>query len=53
MRGSRSHTRQAIVLLAAMEHGSTVLAQRQIACKGNEIPAFAPSWTPSASTKTP
>ncbi len=42
VRGSRTATRPAIVRLAAMAHTSEVLAQRQIADKSNEIPAFAP-----------
>ncbi|MGW1544593.1 ISAs1 family transposase [Streptomyces sp. NPDC002309] len=42
VRGSRSGARTAVTLLAAMTHTGEVLAQRQIADKSNEIPAFAP-----------
>jgi predicted transposase YbfD/YdcC len=42
VRGSRTPTRAAVTLLAAMDHTGTVLAQRQIADRSNEIPAFAP-----------
>lgn len=42
VRGSRTSEKRAVVLLAAMDHTGTVLAQRQIADKSNEIPAFAP-----------
>jgi predicted transposase YbfD/YdcC len=42
IRGSRTATSPAIALLAAMTHRGDVLAQRQIAGKSNEIPAFAP-----------
>ncbi|MCZ4117932.1 ISAs1 family transposase [Streptomyces sp. H39-S7] len=42
VRGSRTATTTAIQLLAAMDHHGVVLAQRQIASKSNEIPAFAP-----------
>lgn len=42
VRGSRTATATAIQLLAAMDHHGVVLAQRQIASKSNEIPAFAP-----------
>jgi predicted transposase YbfD/YdcC len=42
VRGSRTTTATAIQLLAAMDHHGVVLAQRQIASKSNEIPAFAP-----------
>ncbi|MET7539617.1 ISAs1 family transposase [Streptomyces sp. NPDC005507] len=42
VRGSRTATTTAIQLLAAMDHHGTVLAQRQVATKSNEIPAFAP-----------
>jgi hypothetical protein len=42
LRGSRTATTPAVTLLAAMTHGGAVLAQRQIADKSNEIPAFAP-----------
>ncbi|MGC4945796.1 ISAs1 family transposase [Streptomyces sp. DT224] len=42
VRGSRTAEKSAVVLLAAMDHTGTVLAQRQIADKSNEIPAFAP-----------
>ncbi|MER8226550.1 ISAs1 family transposase, partial [Streptomyces sp. NPDC094143] len=42
VRGSRTRTTTAIQLLAAMDHHGVVLAQRQIASKSNEIPAFQP-----------
>ncbi|MFK0160837.1 ISAs1 family transposase [Streptomyces sp. NPDC090493] len=42
LRGSRTATTPAVTLLAAMDHTGTVLAQRQVAGKSNEIPAFAP-----------
>lgn len=42
VRGSRTATSPAIALLAAMTHTGDVLAQRQVADKSNEIPAFAP-----------
>lgn len=42
VRGSRTPTTTAIQLLAAMDHHGVVLAQRQIASKSNEIPAFQP-----------
>ena len=42
VRGSRTQTATAIQLLAAMDHHGVVLAQRQIASKSNEIPAFQP-----------
>ncbi|WP_406518174.1 ISAs1 family transposase [Streptomyces sp. NBC_00826] len=42
VRGSRTITSTAIQMLAAMDHHSAVLAQRQVASKSNEIPAFAP-----------
>lgn len=42
VRGSRTATATAIQLLAAMDHHGVVLAQRQIASKSNEIPAFQP-----------
>lgn len=42
VRGSRNAEKTAVVLIAAMDHTGTVLAQRQIADKSNEIPAFAP-----------
>lgn len=41
-RGSRTATTTAAQLLAAMDHHGVVLAQRQIASKSNEIPAFQP-----------
>lgn len=41
-RGSRTATTTAVQLLAAMDHHGVVLAQRQIASKSNEIPAFQP-----------
>jgi predicted transposase YbfD/YdcC len=42
VRGSRTPARPATALLAAMTHDGAVLAQRQVATKSNEIPAFAP-----------
>ncbi len=43
VRGSRTDADKAVYLLAATLHVSqTVIAQRQIAAKSNEIPAFAP-----------
>ncbi|MBB5109935.1 putative transposase YbfD/YdcC, partial [Streptomyces spectabilis] len=42
LRGSRTATTTHGTLLAAMDHTGTVLAQRQVADKSNEIPAFAP-----------
>ncbi|CAN3977462.1 hypothetical protein KPATCC21470_0085 [Kitasatospora purpeofusca] len=42
VRGSRTVTSTAIQLLAAMDHHGVVLAQRQVASRSNEIPAFAP-----------
>jgi predicted transposase YbfD/YdcC len=43
VRGSRTDSKTAIHLLAAALHGSqTVIAQRQVAAKSNEIPAMAP-----------
>ncbi|MEV5777788.1 ISAs1 family transposase [Streptomyces antimycoticus] len=43
VRGSRTDDDKAVYLLAAALHTSqTVIAQRQIAAKSNEIPAFAP-----------
>ncbi|MFC5959737.1 ISAs1 family transposase [Streptomyces pratens] len=42
LRGSRTATSTYVTLLAAMDHTGTVLAQRQVADKSNEIPAFAP-----------
>ncbi|MCY0939733.1 ISAs1 family transposase [Streptomyces sp. H34-S4] len=42
LRGSRTPDRPAIALLAAMDHTGSVLAQRQVADKSNEIPAFRP-----------
>ena len=42
VRGSRTATATAVQLLAATDHHGVVLAQRQISCKSNEIPAFAP-----------
>ncbi|MGW2519614.1 transposase family protein [Streptomyces sp. NPDC001617] len=42
VRGSRTATFPAIALPAAMTHTGDVLAQRQVADKSNEIPAFAP-----------
>ncbi|MEU1600073.1 transposase family protein, partial [Streptomyces sp. NPDC005708] len=49
LRGSRTGTTTYITLLAAMDHIGTVLAQRQVADKSNEIPAFAPLLTRSPS----
>ncbi|MET8081349.1 ISAs1 family transposase [Streptomyces sp. NPDC005303] len=40
LRGSRTATTSYVTLLAAMDHGGHVLAQRQVADKSNEIPAF-------------
>jgi hypothetical protein len=41
--GSRTDSKTAVHLLAAALHGSqTVIAQRQVAAKSNEIPAFTP-----------
>ncbi len=46
VRGSRTDSRTAVHLLAAALHGSqTVIAQRQVAAKSNEIPALAPLLT--------
>ena len=42
LRGSRTATATHVTLPAAMEHTGSVLAQRQIADKSNEIPAFQP-----------
>ncbi|MFI6056564.1 ISAs1 family transposase [Streptomyces violascens] len=42
LRGSRTATTTYVTLLAAMDHTGNVLAQRQVADKSNEIPAFAP-----------
>ncbi|MFF1320834.1 ISAs1 family transposase [Streptomyces chartreusis] len=42
LRGSRTHVTGHITLLAAMDHTGHVLAQRQVAAKSNEIPAFRP-----------
>ncbi|MFF3893438.1 ISAs1 family transposase [Streptomyces sp. NPDC001812] len=42
LRGSRTATTTHITLLAAMDHAGHVLAQRQVADKSNEIPAFQP-----------
>ncbi|MFE0730875.1 ISAs1 family transposase [Streptomyces antibioticus] len=43
VRGSRQGTQAAIHLLTAVLHeGQTVISQRQITSKSNEIPAFAP-----------
>ncbi|MFJ9381731.1 transposase family protein [Streptomyces sp. NPDC101455] len=46
LRGSRTPDRAATALLAAMDHTGSVLAQRQVADKSNEIPAFAPLLDP-------
>ncbi|MFI0088454.1 ISAs1 family transposase [Streptomyces bobili] len=46
LRGSRTRDRAATALLAAMDHTGSVLAQRQVADKSNEIPAFAPLLDP-------
>ena len=40
LRGSRTHVTGHVTLLAAMDHTGHVLAQRQVADKSNEIPAF-------------
>ncbi|MFG2562750.1 ISAs1 family transposase [Streptomyces sp. NPDC048496] len=43
VRGSRTDNKTAVHLLAAALHGSqTVIAQRQVTAKSNEIPAMAP-----------
>ncbi|MEW2496889.1 transposase family protein [Streptomyces nodosus] len=42
LRGSRTATTPYVTLLAAMDHAGHVLAQRQVADKSNEIPAFRP-----------
>ncbi|MGW7824753.1 ISAs1 family transposase [Streptomyces puniciscabiei] len=42
LRGSRTHVTGHVTLLAAMDHTGHVLAQRQVADKSNEIPAFRP-----------
>ncbi|GAA2418901.1 ISAs1 family transposase [Streptomyces glaucosporus] len=42
LRGSRTATTPHVTLLAAMDHAGHVLAQRQVADKSNEIPAFKP-----------
>ncbi|MGC9541224.1 ISAs1 family transposase [Streptomyces sp. UG1] len=43
VRGSRTDSKRAVHLPAAALHGSqTVIAQRQVAAKSNEIPAFTP-----------
>ncbi|GLW03951.1 ISAs1 family transposase [Streptomyces lavendulae] len=42
LHGSRTATTSYVTLLAAMDHTGHVLAQRQVADKSNEIPAFAP-----------
>ncbi|MEU6497091.1 ISAs1 family transposase [Streptomyces sp. NPDC046984] len=43
VRGSRTDSKNAVHLLAAALHGSqTVIAQRQVAAKSNEIPAMIP-----------
>lgn len=47
LRGSRTATRTAVHLLAAVVHGErTVIAQRQVDSKSNEITAFQPLLTP-------
>jgi predicted transposase YbfD/YdcC len=42
VRGSRTAQTAAVQLLAAMTHTGTVLAQRQVSSKSNEIPSFQP-----------
>ncbi|MEN3586646.1 transposase family protein [Streptomyces sp. ZYX-F-203] len=42
VRGPRTAERNAVFLLAATDHSGNVPAQRQIADKSNELPAFAP-----------
>ncbi|MEU4615300.1 hypothetical protein [Streptomyces umbrinus] len=42
VRGSRHAGWETVALLAAMGHTGSVIAQRQVADKSNEIPAFAP-----------
>ncbi|MFE1521971.1 hypothetical protein ACFW9I_35080 [[Kitasatospora] papulosa] len=46
VRGSHTRAAAAIQLLAAMEHHGVVLAQRQVASKGNEILSFRPLLEP-------
>ncbi|WP_171076193.1 ISAs1 family transposase [Streptomyces sp. YIM 121038] len=47
LRGSRTATRTAVHLLAAVVHGErTVIAQRQVDVKSNEITAFQPLLAP-------
>ncbi|MET8102812.1 ISAs1 family transposase [Streptomyces sp. NPDC005236] len=46
LRGSRTPDQAATALPAAMDHIGNVLAQRQVADKSNEIPAFAPLLDP-------
>ncbi|RII11142.1 hypothetical protein DSC45_29215 [Streptomyces sp. YIM 130001] len=47
LRGSRTATRTAVHLLAAVVHGErAVIAQRQVDSKSNEITAFRPLLTP-------
>ncbi|MGW2126652.1 hypothetical protein [Streptomyces sp. SM1] len=55
VRGSRPAEKSVVVLLAAMDHTGTALAQRQIADKSNEIPlrtlagdsrTWTASWSP-------
>ncbi|MFI8105866.1 ISAs1 family transposase [Streptomyces sp. NPDC086023] len=47
LRGSRTHDRVAVHLLAAVLHGEkTVIAQRQVDSKSNEITAFRPLLAP-------
>ncbi|MEV0639939.1 hypothetical protein AB0I77_34375 [Streptomyces sp. NPDC050619] len=47
LRGSRTTTTTHHTLLAVMDHTGHVLAQRQVADTGNEIPGVEPCWTPS------
>ncbi|WUX04175.1 ISAs1 family transposase (plasmid) [Streptomyces sp. NBC_01450] len=42
LRGSRAGGKSTVTLPAAMDHNGSVLDQRQVADKSNEIPAFAP-----------
>lgn len=53
VRGSRTRTRRAVHLLAANLHGTrTVIAQRQVDSKSNEITAFRPLLEPLDLTDT-
>lgn len=52
LRGSRPAGGKAVWLLAAMDHAGTVLGQRRIDDKSNEIPAFIPLLTGIDPTNT-